>query len=229
MKKLTVGFTRKELLFGWIYMAVQLFLLPSAIRTLNALLKEPLSESELTFSYYVINFLCTAIIFRKFLWGNLKLFFRQFFRSIGVGLVALVVYWVAFIGVSMLVLYIYPEYNNANDAAMGQLFTESLNLMAVGAVFLAPVTEELLFRGLLFRGIYNKSRILAYMISAVAFSLPHVLIYWNQYTPFHLLLCFVQYLPAGLCLGWAYTKSDSICLPILMHMSINLVGVWEMR
>ena len=44
-----------------------------------------------------------------------------------------------------------------------------------------------------------------------------------------LLLCFVQYLPAGLCLGWAYARADSIFAPTLMHMIINLIGMLAMR
>ena len=229
MKKLTVGFTRKELIFGWIYMLLQLFALPMGLSWGNGFLKDPLSEAELNFCYFALNFLFTTIIFRKYLLGNVKLFFRRFFRNIGITLLALVIYWVLFIAVGMLILYIYPEFNNVNDAAMDELISENFTLMAIGAVILAPVTEEVLFRGLLFRGIYNKSRFLAYVVSAAAFSLPHVIGYLGQYSPFHLLLCFVQYLPAGFCLGWAYAKSDSICLPILMHMSINLVGVWAMR
>ena len=106
---------------------------------------------------------------------------------------------------------------------------ENFALLTIGTVVLVPITEELLFRGLIFRGIYNRSHFWAYAISAVAFSLPHVVGYIGFYDPLLLLLCFVQYLPAGLCLGWAYARADSIFAPTLMHMIINLIGMLAMR
>ena len=44
-----------------------------------------------------------------------------------------------------------------------------------------------------------------------------------------LALAFLQYLPAGLVLGFVYGKSDSIFTGTLIHMIINLIGVAFMR
>ena len=38
-------------------------------------------------------------------------------------------------------------------------------------------------------------------------------------------MAFLQYLPAGLCLAWAYTKADTIFAPILIHAIINAVSI----
>ena len=40
---------------------------------------------------------------------------------------------------------------------------------------------------------------------------------------------FLQYLPAGLSLAWAYTKSDTIFAPIAIHACINLVAIGGLR
>ena len=129
----------------------------------------------------------------------------------------------------MIILVIYPEFSNVNDDTISVMVQQNFPLMVIGTVVLVPITEELLFRGLIFRGIYNRSRFWAYAISAVAFSLPHVVGYIGMFDPLLLLLCFVQYLPAGLCLSWAYARADSIFAPVLMHMVINLIGMFAMR
>ena len=38
-------------------------------------------------------------------------------------------------------------------------------------------------------------------------------------------MAFLQYLPAGLCLAWAYTKADTIFAPILIHAAVNAVSI----
>ena len=38
-------------------------------------------------------------------------------------------------------------------------------------------------------------------------------------------LAFLQDLPAGLCLAWAYERSGSIWVPIGMHMLINAMSL----
>ena len=229
MKKLSVKFTKLELILGWIYMVLQLLALPLLFNIVNILLGEPLNMAELNFCFFCVNFLCATIIFRKYLLGNLKTFFQRFWRSILAVVVGFVAYWAISILVSMIIVTVYPDFSNVNDDTISVMVGQNFALMTIGTVVLVPITEELLFRGLIFRGIYNRSRFWAYVISAVAFSLPHVAGYLGMYDPLLLLLCFVQYLPAGLCLGWAYARADSIFAPTLMHMIINLIGMLAMR
>lgn len=229
MKKLSVNFTKTELILGWIYMVLQLLPLPLLFTLCNMLLGSPMNMAELNFCFFCMNFLCVTIIFRKYLLGNLKTFFSRIWRSLSAAGIGFVGYWAASFAVSTIILLIYPDFSNVNDDTIGGMVQENFALMAIGTVVLVPITEELLFRGLIFRGIYNRSRFWAYAVSAIAFSLPHVLGYIGMYDPLLLLLCFIQYLPAGLCLGWAYARADSIFAPVLMHMIINLIGILAMR
>ena len=229
MKKLSVNFTKTELVLGWIYMVLQLLVLPIVLQVGNELAGKPLSDAELNFCYFALNFLCVTIIFGKYLLGNLKSFLARPGRSFAAVGFAFLGYWVLNFAVSMVIVTVYPDFNNVNDASVSQMVQDNFILTAIGTVLLVPITEELLFRGLIFRGIYNRSRFWAYAISAIAFSLPHVVGYIGQYAPLHLLMCFLQYLPAGLCLGWAYAYADSIFAPVIMHTLINLFGVFAMR
>ena len=229
MKKLSVRFTKLELILGWIYMVLQLLALPLLFNLANILLGEPMNMAELNFCFFCFNFLCATIIFRKYLLGNLKIFFARPLRSLFSAVIGFVGYWAISFVLSMIIFMIYPDFSNVNDDTISIMVQENFALMSIGTVVLVPITEELLFRGLIFRGIYNRSRFWAYAISAVAFSLPHVVGYIGMFDPLLLLLCFVQYLPAGLCLSWAYARADSIFAPVLMHMVINLIGMFAMR
>ena len=92
----------------------------------------------------------------------------------------------------------------------------------------SPV-EECFYRGLIFRPLYGRSPWAAYLLSMAAFSLAHIVGYWGSYSLWEMVVCFLQYLPAGLCLAWSYTKSDTIFAPIVIHALVNAWGIWQMR
>ena len=57
----------------------------------------------------------------------------------------------------------------------------------------------------------------------------HVLGYIGSYDIGRLVLCFIQYLPAGLCLAWTYTKADNIAAPMVVHAIVNAVAIGALR
>ena len=122
-----------------------------------------------------------------------------------------------------------PGYVNQNDASIAAMTKGSYYLMLLGTVILAPVAEECVFRGLLFRNLWKVNMGAAYAVSMAAFSVIHIVNYVGVYSPLRLLLAFLQYLPAGLCLSWCYTKSGSIYGPIIMHSLINLYSLNLLR
>ena len=93
--------------------------------------------------------------------------------------------------------------------------------LAILAVFVAPVTEELLFRGILYpfikqRGYPN----LALWGTAVLFGALHL----N-------LMTFVPLTFLGVVLAWLYDTTDNLAAPIFAHSLFNLANffraVWE--
>ena len=64
-----------------------------------------------------------------------------------------------------------------------------------------------------------------YILSALVFCAIHVISYIGSADPLTLVLCFVQYLPASLCLAWAYTEADNIFAPILIHIAVNTMSI----
>ena len=116
-----------------------------------------------------------------------------------------------------------------NDQAIHAMVKENFPLMALCSVVLVPPVEEILHRGVVFGGLHAKSPVAAYLLSAALFSFIHVMEYLGTADPIYLLLCFLQYLPAGFLLARLYKETDSIFAPILMHMAINAVALFSVR
>ena len=66
---------------------------------------------------------------------------------------------------------------------------------------------------------------LGYVVSMVVFAAIHTVGYVESEEPVILLLCFLQYLPAGYCLCWCYRQSGNILSPILMHILFNASSI----
>ena len=163
----------------WCWMAFQYLLLPQMV---SFALGVFCSDALVNFVYHLLSFLGVVLILGKSLLSALR---RAAIRWKSCALTiaaALAAYYVCFIVVSALVSRFAPDFGNRNDEAMVRYFVESFPLTAAVTVFLAPVTEEVLFRGLLFSGLRRKSRLGAYLVSCLSFAFIHVVssIMWES-------------------------------------------------
>lgn len=225
MKKLTVPMRRAETVLGLIYIVLQVFILPVALVVINAFLPRPLTAAALNFALFGMNFICVSVIFHRFLIESFKMFTQNVKKNLSTCLKGFGLYWLGSILVNMLVIYLEPEFSNVNDENIALLTEDNHLLMAVGTVLLVPVVEETLYRGLVFGQLYRKSPLIAYIVSVAVFSALHIFGYIGFYTPLRLLLCFLQYIPAAIALAWTYVKADTIWAPVLIHMTVNLIGM----
>ena len=229
MKKTITVPNRTETIAGFIFLGIQLLALSPVLLIVNLLLPVPMSDAILNFLFFSINFISAAIIFRKFLINGAKTALSAPFLCLRSAFLGFAAYWIGNILVSMFINKVYPEFFNVNDSNLSQMTQDNFPLMALGTVLLVPVTEETLYRGLIFGKLYNRSPVLAYVVSTLAFATLHVSGYIGLYDPLHLLLCLLQYVPAGLCLGWAYASSNTIWAPILLHITVNQIAIFSMR
>jgi membrane protease YdiL (CAAX protease family) len=102
-------------------------------------------------------------------------------------------------------------------------------LMLICTVILVPPFEECMYRGLIFRNLYSRNKVLAYIISIALFAMIHILGYLNMGDPMLLSLCFAQYVIPALCLCFLYGMTGSVFSPILMHMAYNAIGILFVR
>ena len=227
--KLSISMSRKEVIFGWLLMVGQLLILPVVAVMLNDMLSAPLSDTQMNIALFALEFLFATIIFRKFLKASARSALRTPFRCLRFAALGLLLYYIGSFLVGLVIGSVDSDFSNINDSNISVLAQDNYTLIFLCTVLLVPVTEELLYRGLIFRGLQKKNRLIAYLVSAAVFSLIHVVGYIGMTSTTTLLLCFLQYLPAGLSLAWAYEKADTIWAPILMHMTVNQISISLMR
>ena len=221
--------TYQENFRGFIYMAFEIILLPVLLQAFNQFADSFFSEPELNFLYFLINFLFVICIFHRFLQKSGKKLLQHpiyFLQAVVLGLTA---YFACALAFDFLIPRFYPGFINLNDQAVSSLARDSRFLMAVGTVILVPPVEECLYRGLIFRNLYDKNVPAAYIVSMLAFTAIHLIGFLGRLTWIDFLICVIQYLPAGLCLAWAYKKADTIYAPIVIHALINLRAIYAMR
>ena len=219
----------RETVSGFCYLAFQLLLLPSLLYFINGNLSQPLKEAELNFVYYLTNFIAMLVIFHDFLSRSLSQAFQHPIVLCEAVILGFVAYYACFHVSDRLVSLLVPSFSNYNDEAIFEMSRGNSFLMLIGTVILVPPFEECLFRGLIFRSLYGKSRWVAYTVSILAFAMVHILGFWGSYSPLEILFAVLQYLPAGLCLAWSYAKAGNIFAPILIHAAVNYITVNGLR
>ncbi len=229
MNRLSVGMTKSETVITWCYLVFQFFALPVILVFANVYFRAPFNEAQINFIFFAINFTVVTTICHKFLIDSAKQALVSVFRCVRWAMGGIAIYWLLLIVLGMVTQSISPDYENLNDSSISQMAQGNFTLISVGTVLLVPIVEEVFYRGLIFRPLYNRCPVAAYCVSAVIFSAIHLVGYIGLYSPIALLISFLQYLPAGITLGLVYVKTDTIFTPILMHMIINWIGISAMR
>ena len=217
--------TRQETIAGLFYLIFQFLFLGSVLSFLNSHLDNPLNSAEVNFLFYLINFLAVLLIFHSFLEKGLTQVFQHPILLCEAVILGFVGYYACNWLTGKVVGLLVPGFTNYNDQTIVGMLRSNYFLMLIGTVILVPLVEECLYRGLIFRNLYGKSPVAAYILSILAFAIIHIIGYIGNYSALELLMAFLQYLPAGLCLAWAYTRSGSIFAPILIHAAINYISI----
>lgn len=218
------------LLFPWyLYFAPSIF--NFLIKLYIMYVNDNLTSETINTYFNVLITLSTAvfllIIFRDFIKKNWKIFKQELLEN---------VIWVLTIGIGSAYLFSYigefivnlllPANTSeaTNQTLVVTLVSSNMLLMTFQAVILAPIVEELFFRGLIFNTLRQKSVLWAHLISAFLFGLLHVYSYilagdmseWIKLIP---------YMTAGLAFSYAYEKRQNIIAPIFLHGLKNLIAV----
>lgn len=106
---------------------------------------------------------------------------------------------------------VFPDYSKVSQD-MATSMNSILGILAV--VLFAPIFEEILFRGLIFKELYKSSPLwLALILQAIIFGVAH----GNK-------LQFIYTFILGLALALTYHWSNSIIAPIILHCTYNILG-----
>ncbi|MGZ5353485.1 MAG: CPBP family intramembrane glutamic endopeptidase [Actinomycetota bacterium] len=143
--------------------------------------------------------------------------------SVGFGLI---LYPSMVFGVGLLVALLLEAASGEQTAVPEQV---SSDLSAVGvvvtivyAIVIAPIHEELFFRGVLFRGVRDRHGLGAGLLaSGLGFALIHYLdAPWED----ALLLMGVMFFN-GIALSWWFERRGTIVAPVVTHMVFNVIGL----
>ena len=111
---------------------------------------------------------------------------------------------------------IWPSFNTANQMSLEAIFSQSSVItMFISIVILAPIVEEVMFRGVFMKVLFKKYPALGFVICATLFTLVH------SPTDF---LSFLVYFVMALGLGFIYWRTERIEASIFAHMLNNLLG-----
>ncbi|GAB4498587.1 MAG: type II CAAX endopeptidase family protein [Anaerolineales bacterium] len=166
-----------------------------------------------TFEFIVLIPIAIIFLLRKISWRELG--FQTFSRnslSLGCGLL-IAVYMVTIVNnLIMRALGVVTQADVISDL-LSEL--DSPYLFAFVTAIVAPITEELFFRGFLFKGLRNKyGWVNALMFSSIIFALFHGQI--ATLIPTFLL---------GALFAYMYQRTESVYPGMILHFAINAMGV----
>jgi membrane protease YdiL (CAAX protease family) len=216
--------TAPERAMGITYIPIHSFALPLGLHVLFAAVGLEPDAVELTLAVYAVSFLFILITSFKFLKNSFSALFDSFIDAMQAVALGIVVYFIANMAVSFVLLRFMDNIVNPNSQEIINEAQLNPDAMLVVSVLLAPIVEETMFRGALFGSIRKRARAAAYIVSALAFALYHLWPYFIY--DFHAgdLLYALQYIPASLVLAWCFERGGSIWAPITLHALINLIA-----
>ena len=216
----TSALTRREAIMVLLYLPIHLVLLQLG---LTALIEhDVMPQARATLLYYVIGFAYMVV----FAFGFLRRDFdalvdapfycvREVLRSY--------LWMMAFnLVLGMLLLLVSGEENPNNESVMN-IYVQDMGSMKAAIVFLAPPVEEMMFRAGIFGVVRRKSRVWAYILSALCFALYHVVPYAIM-DPLYWVFV-LQYIPVSLLLARCYERTNSIWCSIFFHMLVNGISL----
>ncbi len=224
-KRLSIRLTDQEQIWALLYLLFSYLLLPGLLYGLIDRLGLTLGDIWANFLYFTVNFLMVLWIFGGFFRRSLAFIVHNVLDFLIAVTLGFAFYWVCSWGLSVVYGRFFPEFGNLNDGSIVAMAQSNFPVIFVGTVILVPVAEEALHRGLVFGSLYHKNAAVAYLLSTVIFASVHLMGYVGVYSSLHLALAFLQYVPAGLALAWAYRRSGSIFAPMVMHAVINALGM----
>lgn len=113
---------------------------------------------------------------------------------------------------------------NQNQVEVNYALKNQRTLMLIATCLLAPITEEFVYRYILFRSLRSYNIFLSHLITSLMFGFLHV---WFYVIMDKNLLALFAMLPTfiiGLGCSITYEKTKNILFPILLHMAINLMS-----
>ena len=213
--------TKTEVGLGLVWLVIHMFVCPMLL----SLLPQDTDPVMANALYYGVSLAVTLTFGMKLLRREFDHLLDRKFHCVK-GFLAAYLFWYA---MSLVMVAILTALNQSqdlpNDMAMDVLAQQNFRVTLTLSVIVAPILEEILFRGILFQSIRKHSRLWAYVASIAMFGLYHVWQFAYLYQDWTYLLYALQYIPITLALTWSYEHTGSLWVPIFFHASNNYMAM----
>ena len=219
---------RRERILGFVWLPIHVIALPLLLGVVLMLVTGKLpDEAQMNTIYYIISFAFIVLA----VWSFLKLGYRRLVERFRAVVLMMFLAYLLQVGLSLLVNLgsgVFGELETPNNDAINDLTKTNLKQIIAIAVLMAPIVEEVLFRGVLFGTIAKKSRVAAYAASIILFSLYHVWQFAVVEGDWSVLVNAIAYVPLSAALTFCYDRTETIWAPIFFHILVNTLALTVM-
>lgn len=214
--------TRTEAILGWCYLPVYLIVLNLLLQLINEKLSLGMTALTINIVYFAVNVLAVVLIFRRFL--RQSFFGGSFWGFVQALVLGFAMYYAGTWVLQFLLSKLAPGFTIYNNNTVAGLISTNTYVMMAITVLVAPIIEETLVRGLVFGSIRPTSRMMAYLVSVILFTLMHNWQYFMLYPAASVLISCIPYIPASIALAWTYERAGTIWASITLHAVVNALS-----
>ncbi len=211
-------------ILGWCWLPVYMFALPVLAAMYNRYALEPWDALTANSIYFGIGAAFVLIVLGTYLRRDFDVLCDAALACVTALLMAILVEYALSLPMALILILIEENFVNPNNEFVMAMAEGAEGAVMALAVFIGPLVEEPLFRGVVFGSIRRRSRLWAYIVSIALFSLLHVWQYAFLYSDVSLLLYAVQYIPISFALAWCYERTSCIWVPVFFHMLQNFLS-----
>jgi len=215
--------TREEQIKGFIFFALYFLVFPFLKMGVEWFFDHFfglfLSEAMSAAVYYYIMGVLTMVVFWSFLKNALSIL-RDFLPE---NLLAIATGFAGWLVLQFVVNRVPWPVENPNKASWAEQYAYSYGATIIIVVFLMPVIEEVLFRGLVFGSLRRYSRTMAWFTSVFLFMIYSVWTFAVACGDIRYMVLAFQYLPMALALTWCYDRGGSIWSAAFLHAVFDAV------
>lgn len=174
------------------------------------------------FVWYSLLTIIIVIFYSSIIFKSVKSIKKDLIKNmislLGILLVTFILIVIVSIGISCLGII------NANQVEVNRALEEERKLILISACFLAPITEEIIYRYLIFRAIREHNILIAHIGAALLFGFCHVWYYIIVCGNISSIIAMFPTFVIGLGCSIIYEKTKNITYPILLHMILNIIS-----
>lgn len=214
---------RNQTVLGWLYLPMHFLVLPLLLSMYAVYAPGQLNDTDINLVYYAISVVFVLIVMWSYLRRGFDVLMDDLLRCVFAILAAYGLDYLLSCATTVIMTLLEGGLENPNDVQVMELAEMSSGVMKAIAIFMAPIVEEVLFRGVVFGSVRERSRVLAYVMSVLLFSVYHVWQYAALYGP-GVYIYVLEYIPVSFALAWCYERTNTIWTPIFFHMLLNAIS-----